>query len=156
MEIALPRVAFSLKTNAAIYRLLTYHQPRLFLHRCKQFHVMLPNKFWIFWLIHTFKNAQQEKFIIRQPTHQPSPNYVGANNDSFEVKFRDVADGTFSAISCLPTSLSSRLPDGDSYSRIFKNDTEPDDDRKFASISLDSGFMSDSKDNEDLGLDWHT
>lgn len=80
-------------------------------------------------------------------------NYVGANNESLEVKFRDVADGTFSAISCLPTSLSSRLPDGDSYSRIFKNDTEPDDDRKFASISLDSGFMSDSKDNEDLGLD---
>ena len=71
----------------------------------------------------------------------------------FEVKFRDVADGTFSAISCLPTSLSSRLPDGDSYSRIFTNDTETDDDRKFASISLDSGFMSDSKDNEDLGLD---
>lgn len=68
------------------------------------------------------------------------------------VKFRDVADGTFSAISCLPTTLSSRLPDGDSYSRIFKKETEPDDDRKFASISLDSGFMSDSKDNEDLDL----
>lgn len=67
------------------------------------------------------------------------------------VKFRDVADGTFSTISCLP-SLSSRLPDDDSYSRIFKNDTETDDDRKFASISLDSGFMSDSKDNEDLDL----
>ena len=113
---------------------------------------MLPNKFWIFWLIHIFKNAQQEKFIIRQPTQ----NNVGSNNDRFKVKFRDVADGTFSAISCLPTSLSSRLPDGDSYSRIFKSDTEPDDDRKFASISLDSGFMSDSKDNEDLGLDWHT
>lgn len=79
------------------------------------------------------RNAAQKILDFLTDSYFPSECPTG--------KYPDIADGTFPAISCLP--MSSRLPEDD-YST--------DDDRKFASISLDSGFMSDSKDNEDLDL----